>query len=77
MNSVEFKYLIENYIDNIKSHSLEMTIADSAEPKSIAELKGYGMRIKGAKKGPDSVDYGMKFLSEEIEEIIIDPVKMS
>ena len=61
--------------NNIKSHALEMTIADSAEPKSIAELKGYGMRIKGAKKGPDSVDYGMKFLSEEIEEIIIDPVR--
>ena len=60
---------------NIKTHGSEMTIADSAEPKSIAELKGYGMRIKGAKKGPDSVDYGMKFLSEEIEEILIDPVR--
>lgn len=60
---------------NIKDHALDMTIADSAEPKSIDELKGYGMRIKGAKKGPDSVDYGMKFLSEEIEEIIIDPVR--
>lgn len=50
-----------------------VTIADSAEPKSIAELKGLGMRIKGAKKGPDSIDFGMKFLSEDIEEIIIDP----
>lgn len=61
--------------DKIKNHTLSLTIADSAEPKSIAELKGYGMRIKGAKKGPDSVDYGMKFLAEEIEEIIIDPVR--
>ncbi|WP_397271289.1 terminase large subunit, partial [Peribacillus simplex] len=49
-------------------------IADSAEPKSIAELKGYGIRIKGAKKGPDSVDYGIKFL-QDLEEIIIDPVR--
>jgi phage terminase large subunit len=61
--------------NSIKLHTSKMTIADSAEPKSIAELKGYGMRIKGAKKGPDSVDYGIKFLSEEIEEIIIDPVR--
>lgn len=59
--------------NSIAEHTSLLTIADSAEPKSIAELKSYGMRIKGAKKGPDSVDYGIKFLSEEIEEIIIDP----
>ena len=50
----------------------KLIIADSAEPKSIADLKNLGLKIKGAKKGPDSVDYGIKFLSEEIEEIIID-----
>lgn len=50
-------------------------IADSAEPKSIAELNSYGLRVRGAKKGPDSVDYGMQFLSREVEEIIIDPVR--
>ena len=48
-----------------------LIVADSAEPKSIAELKEYGLRIKGAKKGPDSVDYGIKFL-QDLEEIIID-----
>lgn len=52
-----------------KEHSY--ITADSAEPKSIAELKSYGIKIKGAKKGPDSVDYGMKFL-QDLEEIIID-----
>ena len=46
-------------------------IADSAEPKSIAEMKSYGIRIRGARKGPDSVDYGIKFL-QDLEEIIID-----
>ncbi|KRQ86044.1 Phage terminase large subunit [Caloramator mitchellensis] len=46
--------------------------ADSAEPKSIDELKEYGLRVKGAKKGPDSVEYGIKFL-QDLEEIIIDP----
>jgi phage terminase large subunit len=48
-------------------------IADSAEPKSIDEYRiQYGIRIRGAKKGPDSVEYGVKWLSEEIEEIVID-----
>ena len=56
-------------------HPSVATIADSAEPKSISELRDYGMSIIGAKKGPDSVEYGMKFLSEEIEEIIIDPAR--
>jgi phage terminase large subunit len=30
-------------------------VADSAEPKSIAELGAYGWQIEGAKKGPDSI----------------------
>ena len=51
-----------------------LIIADSAEPKSIAELRGYGINIKGARKGPDSVEYGIKFL-QGLEEIIIDPEK--
>lgn len=61
--------------EEIKDHLDVVTIADSEEPKSIAELKSYGMKIKGAKKGPDSVEYGIKFLSEDIEEIIIDPAR--
>lgn len=49
--------------------------ADSAEPRTINEFKKLGLNITGAKKGPDSVEHGIKFLSEEIEEIIIDPVR--
>ena len=49
-----------------------LTIADSAEPKSIAELRSWGMKIKGAKKGPGSVEFGIKFL-QDLEQIIIDP----
>ncbi len=50
-----------------------MTIADSAEPKSIDELRtDYGMRIKGAKKGPGSIEFGIKFL-QDLEQIVIDP----
>jgi PBSX family phage terminase large subunit len=46
--------------------------ADSAEPKSIAEMSQMGLKIKGAKKGPDSVEYGIRFL-QSMEKIIIDP----
>ncbi len=47
---------------------------DSAEPKSIDEVKGYGLRVAGARKGPDSVEYGIKWL-QGLEEIIIDPAR--
>jgi phage terminase large subunit len=47
-------------------------IADSAEPKSIADLKEYGLRIVGSRKGPGSVEHGIRYLAEELEEIIID-----
>lgn len=46
-------------------------IADSAEPKSIAEMRGYGLRVDGAKKGPDSVDYGVRWL-QNLAHIYID-----
>ena len=46
--------------------------ADSAEPKSIDELNSLGkIRVRGAKKGPDSVEYGIRWL-QSLEEIIID-----
>ncbi|WP_037355802.1 PBSX family phage terminase large subunit [Selenomonas sp. FC4001] len=39
-------------------------IADSAEPKSIAEMRDYGLRITGARKGRDSVEHGIKWLQD-------------
>jgi phage terminase large subunit len=36
-------------------YAKERITADSAEPKSIDELKGYGLRVKGARKGKDSI----------------------
>lgn len=50
----------------------QLVICDSAEPKSINDLKQAGLRVVGAKKGPDSIDYGIKFL-QDLTEIIIDP----
>lgn len=51
-----------------------MITCDSAEPKSIDELRSYGLRTKGAIKGPDSVEYGIKFL-QDLEEIVIDDTR--
>ena len=47
-------------------------IADSAEPKSIQDMKTEGYIMYGAKKGPGSVDYGIKWLAS-LSEIVIDP----
>ncbi len=47
-------------------------ICDSAEPKSINELRSYGLNAVGARKGPDSIEYGIKFL-QSLDEIVIDP----
>lgn len=46
-------------------------VCDSAEPKSIAEVRAYGLRVRGAKKGPDSVEYGIHWL-QGLDEIVID-----
>ncbi|MDQ0492756.1 PBSX family phage terminase large subunit [Paenibacillus brasilensis] len=58
-----------------KKYDQQLTIADSAEPKSVDELKmQLHCRFKGAKKGPGSVEYGEKWL-DDLEEIVIDPVR--
>ena len=41
------------------------TICDSAEPKSVADLRAMGLPAYEAVKGPGSVEYGMKFCSAE------------
>jgi phage terminase large subunit len=50
----------------------EMTTADGSEPKSVDEVKEYGVKIKGAVKGPGSVEHGEKWL-DELDAIVIDP----
>lgn len=49
----------------------EQITADSAEPKSIDELKGLGLRVKPAQKGKDSVQNGIQWIQDL--EIIIHP----
>lgn len=53
-------------------YAKEKIVADSAEPKSIDELKGLGLRrIEAAKKGKDSINNGIQFIQNF--EIIIHP----
>lgn len=49
----------------------DTVIADSAEPKSIADLRAYGLSCIGAEKGPESVRYSMKWL-QSLVKIVID-----
>lgn len=57
-----------------KGYQSDEIHADGAEPKSIAEIKFEHNvpRIRGAKKGPDSVEYGEKWL-DDLDFICIDP----
>lgn len=59
--------------DNIKAmgYGKERITADSAEPKSIDELKSLTLRVKGAMKGKDSIKNGIQWIQDL--EIIIHP----
>lgn len=52
----------------------ELVIADSAENKSIADYRAAGLRCRGARKGPGSLAYGMKWL-QSLDAIVIDPLR--
>jgi phage terminase large subunit len=54
---------IADKIKDMNAHK-RMTTADSSEPKSIDYIKGKGVKVKGALKGPDSIKTGIDFLLE-------------
>jgi len=39
--------------------------ADSAEPKSISELKRFGFQVKPVEKGRDSINYGIQIIQQK------------
>lgn len=49
-------------------------IADSAEMKSVNDMRSYGMRCIAATKGPGSVRASMRWL-QALNEIVIDPAR--
>lgn len=57
----------------IKEHEYDdfPVVCDSAEPKSVADMRASGVDAREAIKGPGSVEYGMKWL--QCRKIVIDP----
>lgn len=51
--------------DIIANNKQVMCIADSAEPKSIDEIRIYGINIQPAIKGPDSVRQGIQMVQDQ------------
>lgn len=57
---------------NLRGYHGEVITADSSEPKSIEEIKRSGVRrMKGARKGKDSIMHGIQFI--QAYEIIVHP----
>ena len=45
-------------------YSKDKITADSAEPKSIDDLRDLGLRIRGAEKGKDSINNGVQYIQD-------------
>ncbi len=58
MHNREISHFLKD--NNITTHIW----ADSAEPKSIAEIRAYGHKIAGVTKGRDSVIYGINLINQ-------------
>ncbi len=60
------KGLLNSEISNLlKSNNItDIIYADSAEPKSIAELKSYGHQVLPVSKGKDSITYGISLINQ-------------
>lgn len=62
---------IDELAESLKAKvNTEMVTCDSSEPRSISELNRHGIRAKGAKKGPGSIEHGIKWLQGH--KIIVD-----
>lgn len=55
----------KNIADLLKNIDRAMIVADSAEPKSIDEIKSYGLNIIPAKKGKDSIRQGIQLVQQQ------------
>ena len=69
-NADAYRMLVEKK----KLTSAEEVIADSAEMKSVNDVRSYGMRCVAATKGPGSVRASMRWL-QALTEIVIDPAR--
>jgi len=59
------KGMLNGEIATILKDNDIITVADSAEPKSIDEIKLHGITIVGAEKGADSVTHGIGIMQDQ------------
>lgn len=62
--------------DILKNFEQSIVVADSAEPKSIAEIGGYGLPIIGASKGADSIVHGIQYVQQQRISVTEDSVDL-
>lgn len=66
---------VDRLAQEIKSRAgRDIVRCDSADPRMIQELRARGINAQGVKKGPGSVEHGMRWL-QELGQIIIDPAR--
>ena len=59
------EYLAQEALKVTGRHSEIQCVADSAEPKSIAEQRRYGLNVIGCEKGKDSVSFRIKATTQK------------
>lgn len=64
---------LANTLTNLPS---ALVVADSAEPKSIAEIRQFGVNIIPTKKGADSVRHGIRQVSDQKISVTKDSVNL-
>lgn len=73
-NFEAFEKLKEHLASKEMSIYDDRIIADSAEPKSVADFRNWGGNTRGAIKGKGSRDAGFKWL-QSLNKIVIDPTR--
>lgn len=61
------------YLLKYKKVGNEIITCDSAEPKSVADFRAFGINARAAEKGPNSVSQGLKWY-QGLTKIVIDPI---
>ncbi|MFX0136111.1 MAG: PBSX family phage terminase large subunit [Candidatus Hodarchaeota archaeon] len=70
LSNLDLSNLIKEKFKELNINSNQVVYCDCAEPKSISELRTNKINAYGVKKGPDSINFGIKFLQKH--KIIID-----
>ena len=64
------------WAEKIAHHKNDLIMADpgSGGDRNVADFRAYGFRMREARKGPGSVEYGIKWL-QSLAAIVIDPAR--